>query len=265
MLRSWSDASGADGVPEEADRRELAHRIRTRRGARVTWFGMATVPRLPFPGRVLGKEPEYNPLGSVWYGEDADLLERLLLFYPKRRPRRILDATVNGGRFWRGSRRAVIGLDLERSHRPTIVAENTTTPFRDGSFDVVVYDPPHIPNQGKDRTKDFNTRFGLVVRSSKENQYTFSYTFPPFLREASRVLKPEGILLCKLTDYVHHHRYQWAHIDFIAAARDAGFTPCDCIIKVRKGPIIDPKWKNAHHSRRQHCYWLVFRKSKKCE
>jgi hypothetical protein len=36
-------------------------------------------------------------------------------------------------------------------------------------------------------------------------------------------------------------------------------------VKIRKGPIIDPRWKIAHHSRRQHCYWLVFRKSDKCE
>jgi len=78
-------------------------------------------------------------------------------------------------------------------------------------------------------------------------------------------LKPEGILLCKITDYIHHHRYQWAHIELINAAREVGLMPCDCIVKVRKGPIIDPKWKKAHHSRRQHCYWLVFRKSKKCE
>jgi hypothetical protein len=54
-------------------------------------------------------------------------------------------------------------------------------------------------------------------------------------------------------------------MDFIEAARKAGFRACDCIIKVRTGPIIDPKWKNAHHTRRQHSYWLVFRKSSKCD
>jgi len=211
------------------------------------------------------KDSGYAPLASVWYGEDAELIERLLSFYPRKRPRTILDATINGGRFWRGSHRPVIGIDIDPRHRPTFVADNTRMPFRDACFDVVVYDPPHIPNQGKDKSKDFNTRFGLVLSSSKENHYTFSHTFPPFLKETCRVLKTEGILLCKVADYVHHHRYQWAHIDFINSAREAGLTACDCIIKIRKGPIIDPRWKNAHHSRRQHCYWLVFRKSKKCE
>lgn len=223
------------------------------------------LPRPADPKKEAERTAEYAPLPSVWYGEDAELLERLLDFYPRTRPRKILDATVNGGRFWRGSGRPVIGLDIELSHRPTLVADNTAMPFRDAAFDVVVYDPPHIPNQGKDNQKDFNTRFGLVLRSSKENHYTFAHTFPPFLKEACRVLKTEGILLAKIADYVHHHRYQWAHIDLINAAHVVGLMPCDCIVKVRKGPIIDPKWKTAHHSRRQHCYWLVFRKSKKCE
>jgi hypothetical protein len=211
------------------------------------------------------KASEYVPLPSVWFREDSELLEQLLAFYPRKKPRRILDATVNGGRFWRGSKRPIIGMDLDPRFRPSLVADNTAMPFRDACLDVVVYDPPHIPNQGKDHEKDFNQRFGLVLRSAKENDYTFTHTFPPFLREAYRVLKAEGILLAKISDYVHHHRYQWAHIELINAARNIGFQPCDCIVKIRKGPIVDPRWKIAHHSRRQHCYWIIFRKSKKCE
>ncbi|MGD0498536.1 MAG: hypothetical protein ABSC23_08870 [Bryobacteraceae bacterium] len=217
------------------------------------------------PSTAAKPKAKYQPLGSIWNGEDAELLEEMLGFYPRLPPKRILDATVNGGRFWRDSTRRVIGLDIEVLHKPEIVADNVQMPFRDGVFDVVVYDPPHIPNQGKDNEKDFNTRFGLVLRSQKENGYTFSHTYPPFVREAYRVLRPEGILFCKIADYVHHHRYNWAHLDFIQAAKEAGFRACDCIIKIRKGPIIDPRWKTAHHTRRQHCYWLVFRKSPKCE
>lgn len=207
----------------------------------------------------------YIPLGSVWEGEDSDLLERLLSFYPRKRPERILDATMNGGRFWRGSDRPVIGLDIEGKYCPQVAGDNARMPFQDGTFDVVVYDPPHIPNQGKDKQKDFNVRFGLVRKSSKDNGYSFSHTYPPFVAEAHRFMREEGILLCKITDYIHNHRYQWAHVDLIRAASSAGFRPCDCIIKIRKGPIIDPKWKVAHHTRRQHCYWLIFRKSRKCE
>jgi SAM-dependent methyltransferase len=208
----------------------------------------------------------YQPLDSVWYDEeDAQLLERLLAFYPHREPRLILDATVNGGRFWRGSARRVVGLDIDPSHRPQVCADNAAMPFASGSFDAVVYDPPHVPNQGRDRAKDFNKRFGLGARSSKENGYAFTHTFPAFMAEAWRVLAEGGVLLCKIADYVHNHRYQWAHIDIVRAGQDVGFTACDCIVKVRKGPIVDPKWKTAHHTRRRHCYWIVFRKSPRCE
>ncbi|MBI3659865.1 hypothetical protein HY230_05265 [Candidatus Acetothermia bacterium] len=207
----------------------------------------------------------YQPLPSVWDADDAELLERMLQFYPREEPKKILDATVNTGRFWKGSTRSVTGMDIDPSYNPDVVGDNRDMPFDDESFDVVVYDPPHVPNQGQDRTKDFNTRFGLVLKSSAENGYNFSYMYPPFAREAYRVLQPEGILLCKIIDYIHNHRYQWAHIEFIKAATQAGFIACDCVIKIRKGPIKSPKWERAYHSRRQHCYWLVFRKSKKCE
>lgn len=207
----------------------------------------------------------YAPLPSIWTGSDAELLEKMLDFYPRKRPETILDATVNVGRFWEGSTRPVVGLDIEPAHKPDVVGDNTNMPFEAESFEVIVYDPPHVPNQGKDKAKDFNSRFGLVVKSSAETGYNLTHTFAPFCQEAYRVLKREGVLFCKIADYVHGHRFQWAHIDLILAARAVGFTACDCIVKVRKDPITDPKWKKAHHARRQHCYWLIFRKSKKCE
>jgi len=210
-------------------------------------------------------ESRYEPLPSVWFGTDAELLEKMLDFYPHTPPTRILDATVNAGRFWSGSTRPVTGMDIDPKHKPDVVGDNTDMPFDDGSFDVIVYDPPHIPNQGKDNKKDFTSRFGLVIKSSLKQGYNFNHLYPPFVSEAFRVLKKNGILFCKIADYVHGHRFQWAHVEFINAAVAVGFTACDCIVKVRKGPITDPRWKNAHHARRHHCYWLVFRKSKKCE
>ncbi len=223
---------------------------------------------LVLPGAIPTAEAKshtYRPLPSVWEGDDAVLLEQMLSFYPRHEPERILDATVGGWRFWKNSSRPVVGMDMRVRNRPSVVGDNTSMPFRASSFDVVVYDPPHVPNQGKDKLKDFTDRFGLGVRSTKENGYSFAHTFPPFLKEAYEILKPDGVLFGKVTDYVHDHRYQWAHVDLIKAAEVVGFVACDCIIKVRKGPIVDPKWKTAHHSRRQHAYWLVFRKSRDCE
>lgn len=204
----------------------------------------------------------YQPLPSVWNGSDADLLEMMLEFYPAERPRKILDATINSGRFWKGSTRPVTGMDIDPKFAPDIVADNRKMPVKSNSFDVVVYDPPHVPNQGKDRSKDFNTRFGLVVKSLPDGGYNLNHLYKPFSDEAYRVLRPQGFLFCKIADYIHDHKYQWAHAEFIQAAVASGFCAFDCIIKVRKSPITDPKWKTAYHSRRHHCYWLIFRKPK---
>ena len=46
------------------------------------------------------------------------------------------------------------GWDIEASHCPAIVGDNARMPFADAAFDVVVYDPPHIPNQGWDKSKE---------------------------------------------------------------------------------------------------------------
>jgi hypothetical protein len=100
-----------------------------------------------------GPAPTYEAIPSVWHGSDAELLERMLDFYPRIRPRLILDATVNKGRFWRGTSRRVFGMDIDPSVRPDVVRDNRHMPFQDGCFDVVVYDPPHVPNQGKDQSK----------------------------------------------------------------------------------------------------------------
>src|SRR5271157_6097687 len=85
-----------------------------------------------------GERTGYDPPGSVWDGEDAELIERMLAFYPRKRPKRILDATVNDGRFWHGSKRKIIGLDIAGAHSPSVVGDNTEMPFADGRFDVVV-------------------------------------------------------------------------------------------------------------------------------
>ncbi len=158
------------------------------------------------------EESTYKPLPSIWNGDDAELLERMLLFYPKKEPERILDATINKGRFWRGSRRKIVGMDINPGYSPDILADHADMPCEDAAFDVVVYDPPHIPNQGNDRSKDFQDRFGLIVKAPAENGYNLTHTFRPFLQEAYRVLCNDGVLFCKIADYVHGHRYQWAHV-----------------------------------------------------
>lgn len=209
----------------------------------------------------------YQPLSSVWTGNDKDLLEQMLEFYSVIPPDPILDATYNTGRMWKGSTRPVVSMDIDPLVKPDIVADNREMPgVADESFAVVVYDPPHVGPQGRDKsTKRFDVDFGATVECGKEHGWSLSYLYPPFLEQAMRVLKPNGLVLAKITDMVNNHRSRWAHCDFMWMAADVGFTVCDLIIKVREGPMVSTKWQSAYHARKRHCFWVVCRKSNRCE
>ena len=211
--------------------------------------------------------PTYTPLSSVWEGSDGDLLEAMFDFYPSIPVEPILDATHNAGRFWKGSARRVVSMDIDPKHEPHIVGDNRKMEgVADNRFGVVIYDPPHVGPQGRDKSrKRFDEDFGATMPCGKDEGWTLSYLYPPFLAEAKRVLKPEGLLLAKITDMVNNHRSRWAHVDFMQMAEAAGFTVCDLIVKVRTGPMMSNKWKKAHHARKRHCFWIICRNGDSCE
>lgn len=223
-------------------------------------------------------DAKYEPISSVWTGTDAAFLERALTFYCRRDPEPILDATYNVGRFWRGSTRRVWSMDIDPSHPADIVADNRTMrgwnratgetdwTVPDASMGVVVYDPPHVGPQGRDKSrKRFDVDYGANVRCDATTGWSLSYLYPPFLEQSRRVLVPAGVLFAKITDQVNSHRSRWAHVDFMNAAAAAGFTVCDLIVKVRTGPMTSSRWKRAVHARKRHCFWIVCRNGPSCE
>lgn len=215
---------------------------------------------------------------SVWEHDDASFLERALPFYARAPVEPILDATYNAGRFWKGSTRRVVGMDIDASRPVRFVMDNRTMRgldretgdpdaiVPDASFGVVVFDPPHVGNQGRDKsTRRFDVDYGATFTCGAEHGWTLSFMYPAFLTQARRVLIADGLLFAKITDQVNCHRSRWAHVDFMRMAETAGFTVCDLIVKVRKGPMMSNKWKRQVHARKRHCFWIVCRNSNSCE
>ncbi len=136
-----------------------------------------------------------------------------------------------------------------------IVSDNREmTGVSASAFGAVVYDPPHIGLQGRDKSrKRLDEDFGATVACGKEQNRSLSYLYLPFLTQAPRVLKPRGLLLAKITDMVNCHSSKWPHCDFMCMAAEDDFTVCDLIVKTRTEPMIATKWKTAHHARKRHC------------
>jgi hypothetical protein len=141
--------------------------------------------------------PTYVPISRVWEGSDSELLDAIFGFYPTIPPEPILDATYNSGRIWNGSKRQIVSMDIDPRYKPMIVADNRKmTGVPASAFGTVVYDPPHVGPQGRDKSrKRFDVDFGARVECGKKQDWTLSYLYPPFLKEAKRVLKPNGLLL----------------------------------------------------------------------
>jgi hypothetical protein len=203
---------------------------------------------------------------SVIHGRDPQVLTTLLDYY--RHPDGIIyDVTANERRMWEKVLvKNIVFSDIDAEVRPDIQCEFTALPYKSDTGSVIVFDPPHLPKAAgsEESLKPFVRKYGLNKTTDTDS---ISPIFAPFLIEARRVLKQEGLIFVKLSDYVHNHKYQWILVEFINAVWGVkGLTPTDLIIKCdpAAGNLKSGKWKTAHHARKSHCWWIIVRKGK-CE
>ena len=203
---------------------------------------------------------------SVMLARDNEVLRTMLRFYAWPGAA-VIDVTANERRMWRDvDWPNVTYSDIDPLMSPDIIGDFRNLPVEDASYDVIVFDPPHLPAAAASpkSMQRFVGNYGLGHSPHADN---ISSYFAPFLAEAMRVLRPEGLIFAKLKDFVHNHQYQWTLTDFIAAVRaQDGLTACDLIVKrdPNGGGLKSSKWQNAHHVRNAHCWWVVVRKGR-CE
>jgi hypothetical protein len=198
-------------------------------------------------------------------GRDPKVLSLMLAFYAPEASV-IVDVTANARRMWDGlDTSRVTFCDSDPTVHPDVVANFSSLPMDNESVDVLVFDPPHLPSAAgsEESYEAMVTDYGLAHAPTADN---VAGLFPGFLVEAQRVLRKNGIVIAKIKDYVHNHSYQWMLSEFIGAARSAGLTPCDLIIKCDPcgGNLSSGRWQKAYHARNIHCWFVVIRKGK-CE
>lgn len=205
---------------------------------------------------------------SVLHGRDGEAILTLLNIHCDTKTPRILDCTHNKGTMWNGlSNMNVTSMDISDEFDVDVVGDFRAMPFADKSFDVIVFDPPHLPDHAGTGSRMHKAYAVGDKGNGRDHWANVSGIFQPFLLEAKRVLRKEGLILAKIADLVNAHCQQWQQVDFINAVRASRMTPCDMLIKIdpSAGKIADPRWKNVFHLRKSHCYWIVVRNSRSCE
>lgn len=211
---------------------------------------------------------------AVWYlsvcQTDAEALERLILIHSPQPPK-ILDCTYGLGKIWEECPFFPEGrMDIRHLDGVNTVGDFAIMDgVRDNSFNTLVFDPPHLPVHAASEhsSRIWEHRYGITGEGEGREGDNVVGLFRPFLLQAKRVLIDDGIVLAKIADIVHNHRYQWQHVSFIQKAMEIGMTPCDMIVKCdpKAGNLKSSKWKRQYHLRKAHCYWIVVRNSGRCE
>ena len=162
----------------------------------------------------------------------------------------VLDLTYAAGCFWRGSRPP--GLTLTTSNRDPLARTDLHVDFinsglRDASYDLVVFDPPHVANLGAD---SLYARYGSA-RSSAD----LFHLVTAGVREAWR-LAAIGLLV-KITDSSHGGEFlelsRWV-------ADELGAVPYFVAHTVRKSATKDPKHQVQRVPKNNGATYLLYRK-----
>ena len=197
---------------------------------------------------------------SVSYDQGEIIRDILKLHVPEGKID--CDPTFSTGAFYNGTgiEAPALRFDIHPQAEGVVQADARSLPIPDGSLSSIILDPPFLATTGRSLTEGsgnrINRRFG-VHGSEKELHRCYA----DMLREAHRVLKPDGILIFKCQDKVSSGKQYFTHAFVMDAAVEAGFYPKDLFILLAKNRLVaDWQVRNQKTARKYHCYFWVFQK-----
>lgn len=171
------------------------------------------------------------------------------------------DVTFGNGAFWKGQDRLRFCFDIQPLREGVEKACSTQLPLPNGELQNLVFDPPFLTyvKQGREH------KGGKVTLTARFGSY---YTYGELeahyrgtLKEASRVLKPRGVMVFKCQDVIHNHRMHCTHANVIGWAAQEGLRLLDLFVLVAKTRMPGPQKGTQRHARVFHSYFLVFTKT----
>jgi len=247
--------------------------------------------------RVQGGEPTTELLFSAYQGNNADLFPKILALHVPEGSL-IADVTWGKGVFWRNvepDRYTVRGTDLLTG------VDCRNLPYKDGSIDCVVLDPPYMEGLLRENKEHrggagthtafrdayegathagqlplFDESLPLANENSNgDNDDADANVMTPKWhaavldlyvkagREAFRVLRTEGVMIVKCQDEVSANKQWLTHVEIINAYASMGFYTKDLFVIMRQNKPGVSRMIKQKHARKNHSYFLVFVKAKR--
>lgn len=166
---------------------------------------------------------------------------------------RVLDCTYGLGKFWDLYRpKMLVKSDINPRFDDVDKQDFTQLPYADGTFDVVVFDPPYKLN-GTDQGE--GARYGVETPQSLSARL---HLIRDGLCECIRVTKLGGMIMVKCQDQVANGAVQWQRFEVHGWAKAKGARLTDMFDML--GGREQPDGTSQMHARRNASTLMVFTK-----
>ncbi|MEW6542966.1 MAG: helix-turn-helix transcriptional regulator [Nitrospirota bacterium] len=196
-------------------------------------------------------------------GSNDELFPRVLSLYVSPGST-VADVTYGKGVFWKRIPKEsykLLATDIEEG------VDCRSLPYTDRSIDCVVLDPPYMHTPGGTAHVGHQNYEGYyknnVARNGSGRKYHEAVLDLYFAAgaEAHRVLRDEGIFIVKCADEVCANQQRLTHVELINEYTRKGFIVEDLFVLLRNNRPGVSRILKQIHARKNHSYFLVFRKS----
>lgn len=201
---------------------------------------------------------------SAHQGTNDELFPSILRLY-LRPGSTVADVTYGRGVFWKGVPKdgyRLFASDLKMG------IDSRNLPYESETLDCVVFDPPYMHTPGGTahvNHQNYENYYANNVAASESGKKYHEAVLDLYFRtaqEAKRVLRPEGIFIVKCGDEVCANQQRLTHVELINDFCNRGFVVEDLFILLRNNRPGVSRILRQVHARKNHSYFIVFRKSK---
>jgi len=214
------------------------------------------------------KSPNGSPTNKLIFsarqGTNYEIFPGILKLYV-RQGSKVADVTYGRGVFWKTvpkDQYQLFATDIKTG------VDCRSLPYEDNGLDCVVFDPPYMHTPGgtahvnHQNYENYYGNNGISAGNGKKYHEAVLDLYFQTAREAGRVLKPEGIFIVKCGDEVCANQQRLTHVELINEFANHGFVVEDLFVLLRNNRPGVSRVLRQVHARKNHSYFIVFRKSK---